>query len=247
MRKLTAGLAMFTLAATLVGCGSGSNSDTIVVATDTTYRPFEWVDDSGELTGIDMDLIRAIAEDQGLEIDIQSLGFDAACTALESGAADAVIAGMTINEAREEKYDFSTPYYETGVSMAVKSDSGIESYEDLRGKTVVAKTSTVGYEFAKSIEEEYGFTLEVVEESVFMFEKVAAGEAVALFEDTPVLLFEIKAEGRDLVVPVGNENPAYYGIALMKGANPELLEKINTGIENLKTSGKFDEIMSKYE
>lgn len=247
MKKFAKGLAVLSMATMMVGCGSSDSADTIIVATDTTYRPFEMQDDSGELIGIDMDLIRAIAQDQGLEIDIQSLGFDAACTALESGAADLVIAGMTINEARKEKYDFSTPYYETGVSMAVATDSGITSYEDLAGKTVVAKTSTVGYEFAISIQEEYGFELEVVEESVYMFEKVANGEAVALFEDTPVLMYEIKMENRDLVVPLGNENPAYYGIALMKDANPELLEQINEGLDNLIADGTYAEILSKYE
>lgn len=247
MKKMTKVLAMATLALSLVGCGGSSSSDTIIVATDTTYRPFEMQDDAGNLIGIDMDLIRAIAEDQGLEIEIQSLGFDAACAALESGAADVVIAGMTINDARIEKYDFSAPYYETGVSMAVASESGITSYEDLAGKTVVAKTSTVGYEFASSIQEQYGFDLEVVEESVYMFDKVAAGEAVALFEDSPVLLYEIKMEGRDLIVPLGNENPADYGIAVMKGQNDELLEKIDAGLENLKANGKYQEILKTYE
>lgn len=246
MKKIIKTCLILSIMNILIACGKDT-VDTILVATDTTYRPFEWMDDSGELTGIDMDLIRAIAEDQGLDIHIDSLGFDAACTALESGAADLVIAGMTINDARKEKYDFSTPYYETGVSMGVGIDSGITSYEDLRGKIVVAKTSTVGYEFAKSIEEEYGFHLEVVEESAFMFDKVTSGEAVALFEDTPVLLYEIKMEGRELLVPLGNENPAYYGIALMKDANPELLDKINSGLENLIANGTYDEILKKYE
>lgn len=245
MKKIIKLVFAFILTFALTGCGTTSNA--YIVATDTTYRPFEWSDDNGDLVGIDMDLIRAIAKDQGFEIEIRSLGFDAACTALELNDADIVIAGMTINDARQLKYDFSTPYYETGVSMAVASDSDIQSYEDLRGKTVVAKTSTVGYEFANSIKDIYGFNLEVVEESSFMFEKVTLNEAVALFEDTPVLKYEIKEGDRDLIIPLDSEMPSYYGIATLKDQNPELLEMINNGLQNLIDSGEYEEILSKYE
>lgn len=246
MKKIFKSLLLTSFVLSLVGCNS-ANDDVVVIATDTTYRPFEWVDDSGELVGIDMDIIRAIAIDQEIEIEIRSLGFDAACTALETGEADVVIAGMTINDDRCLKYDFSTPYYETGVSMAVKSDSDISSYEDLEGKTVVAKTSTVGYEYAYSIKDIYGFKLEVVEESSFMFEKVESNEAVALFEDTPVLKYEILVGERDLIIPLDSQNPSYYGIAVLKGANDDLLEKINTGLENIISNGIYDEILEKYE
>lgn len=241
------------LAVSLVGCGSSADTDTdsetktYIIATDTTYPPFEMEDDDGNLVGIDMDLIRAIAEDQGFEIEIQSLGFDAACTALESGEADAVIAGMTITDARSEKYDFSDEYYETGVTMGVLADSDIDSYDDLEGQVVVAKTSTTGLEFAQSIEDEYGFTLEVVEESALMFEKVKSGEAIACFEDTPVLKYQISIGELDFATPCGNENPSYYGFAVLKGENAELLEMFNTGLANLKESGEYDEILAAYE
>lgn len=247
MKKLLKMMLAGAMAFSLAACGGSSDSDTYIIATDKTYPPFEMEDDNGDLVGIDMDLIRAIAEDQGFEIEIRSLGFDAACTALESGEADAVIAGMTINDERAEKYDFSDPYYETGVSMGVAKDSGITSYEDLEGKTVVAKTSTTGLSFAQSIEEEYGFTLEVVEESTFMFEKVKSGEAAACFEDTPVLKYMISTGELDFDLPCGNESPANYGFAVLKGENAELLEMFNTGLANLKESGEYDEILAAYE
>lgn len=234
---------------TLAACGgiTGSDEKTYVIATDKTYPPFEMENESGELVGIDMDLIRAIAEEEGFKIDIQSLGFDAACTALESGEADAVIAGMSIKPEREEKYDFSEPYYETGVSMGVLASSDIDSYEDLKGKTVVAKTSTTGLDFAESIKDQYGFTLEVVEESTFMFEKVKSGEAVACFEDTPVLKYMIKTGELDFKTPCGNENPANYGFAVLKGENSELLKMFDEGLQKLKDNGEYDKILAKYE
>ena len=251
MKKLGALMLAGLMAISLTGCGGGSSSGseekTYIIATDKTYPPFEMEDDSGKLIGVDMDLIRAIAKDQKFKIKINSLGFDAACTALESGEADGVIAGMTITDARKEKYDFSDEYYETGVSMGVAKDSGIKSYDDLKGKTVVAKTSTAGLQFAESIKDKYGFDLEVVEESTFMFEKVKSGEAVACFEDTPVLKSMIKTGELDFDTPCGNENPAYYGFAVLKGENKTLLKKFNKGLANLKKNGKYDKILAKYE
>lgn len=251
MKKILTCLLAGLMAVSLVGCGSNSSSDSsskkYIIATDKTYPPFEMEDDDGNLVGIDMDLVRAIAKDQGFEIEIKSLGFDAACTALESGEADGVIAGMTINDARKKKYDFSDPYYETGVIMGVAKDSTIKGYEDLKGKTVVAKTSTTGLSFAQSIEDKYGFKLEVVEESTLMFEKVKSGEAVACFEDTPVLKYMIKTGQLDFKTPCDNESPANYGFAVLKGENSELLEKFNTGLKNLKDSGEYDKILAEYE
>lgn len=251
MKKLLKMMLASAMALTLAACGSGGSSSdeekTYIIATDKTYPPFEMEDENGDLVGIDMDLIRAIADDQGFEIEIRSLGFDAACTALESGEADAVIAGMTIKPEREEKYDFSDPYYETGVSMGVAKDSGITSYEDLKGKTVVAKTSTTGLSFAESIKDKYGFNLEVVEESTFMFEKVKSGEAVACFEDTPVLKYMISTGELDFDTPCGKENPANYGYAVLKGENATLLKKFNKGLKKLKENGEYDKILAKYE
>lgn len=234
----------------LVGCGSSSSnssSKTYVIATDKTYAPFEMTNDKGDLIGIDMDLIRAIAKDQKFKIKINSLGFDAACTALESGEADGVIAGMSITPARKKKYDFSKEYYTTGVSMAVAKNSKIKGYKDLKGKTVVAKTSTAGLAFAQSIQKKYGFKLNVVEESSMMFETVKSGEAVACFEDTPVLKYMIGQGQLNFKLPTKSENPGYYGFAVMKGKNQTLLKKFNTGLANLKKNGQYKKILAKYE
>ena len=87
------------------------------IATDTTFAPFEFENDKGEMVGIDLDLLKAIAEDQGFEYELVVAGFSAATTGLEAGEYDAVIAGMSITDARKEKYDFSEPYYDSGLLL----------------------------------------------------------------------------------------------------------------------------------
>ncbi len=218
---------------------------TYVIATDTTFAPFEFENDNGEMVGIDLDLLAAIAEDQGFTYELQVLGFSAAVTALEAGEVDAVIAGMSITDERAEKYDFSEPYYDSGVGMAVAADSEIASYEDLAGLQVAAKIGTEGCTFAESIADEYGFTIIQFEDSASMYQDVLSGTSAACFDDYPVLGYEI-ARGTALKLPLTMEKGSSYGFATLKGEAPELVEMFNAGLANLKESGKYDEILNTY-
>ena len=215
------------------------------IATDTTFAPFEFENDKGEMVGIDLDLLKAIAEDQGFEYELVVAGFSAATTGLEAGEYDAVIAGMSITDARKEKYDFSEPYYDSGVGMAVNADSDIASYEDLNGKTVAAKIGTEGCTFAESIADQYGFTIMQFEDSSSMYQDVLAGNSVACFEDYPVLGYEI-SRGTAFKMPLEMEHGNSYGFAVLKGQNTELLEKFDAGLKIMKDSGKYDEILNTY-
>lgn len=215
------------------------------IATDTTFAPFEFENDKGEMVGIDLDLLKAIAEDQGFEYELVVAGFSAATTGLEAGEYDAVIAGMSITDARKEKYDFSEPYYDSGVGMAVNADSDIASYEDLNGKTVAAKIGTEGCTFAESIADQYGFTIMQFEDSSSMYQDVLAGNSVACFEDYPVLGYEI-SRGTSFKMPLEMEHGNSYGFAVLKGQNTELLEMFDAGLKNMKDSGKYDEILNTY-
>ena len=215
------------------------------IATDTTFAPFEFENDKGEMVGVDLDLLAAIAEDQGFQYELIPVGFSAAMTGLEAGEYDGVIAGASITPEREAKYDFSDPYYDSGVGMGVAADSDIDSYDDLNGKTVAAKIGTEGCSFAESIAEKYGFTINQFEDSSSMYQDVLAGNSVACFEDYPVLGYEI-TRGTALKLPLPMEKGSSYGFATLKGENPELVKLFNAGLKNLKDNGKYDEILNTY-
>lgn len=256
-KKLLSTLLVAVMAVSLAACGSPEKKDSskegaesgdkkiYTVATDTTFAPFEFENDEGEMVGIDLDILKAIAEEQGFEYKLDVVGFQAACSALEAGQADAVIAGMSITDERKEKYDFSEPYYDSGVGMAVLKDSDIDSYEDLNGKTVAAKLGTEGCTFAESIAEEYGFTVTQFEDSSTMYQDVVSGNSAACFEDYPVMGYEI-SRGLNLKLPLPMEHGNSYGFGVMKGENAELVEMFNAGLKNLKDSGKYEEILNTY-
>lgn len=219
---------------------------TYQIATDITFAPFEFQDTSGEFVGIDMDLVAAIAKDQGFKYEIKPLGFNAAVQALESKQVDAVIAGMSITDERKIKFNFSDPYFDSGIIMAVsESNDDVSSYNDLKGKKVAVKTGTEGASFAESIKDKYGFSIVTFDDSANMYEDVKTGNSVAVFDDYPVLAYGIK-QGNGLKSVTDKEAGASYGFAVSKGENAELLEMFNTGLANLKASGEYQKIMDKY-
>lgn len=216
------------------------------IATDTTFAPFEFQDEAGDFIGIDIELLAAIAKDQGFKYELNPLGFNAAVAALESNQTDAVIAGMSINETRELKYDFSAPYYDSGVVMAVSaSNETVKTYSDLKGKKVAVKTGTEGASFAESIKGTYGFDVVYFDESPFMYEDVKTGNSVACFEDYPVIGYGI-AQGNGLKMVTEMEKGSSYGFAVLKGKNAELLEMFDAGLVNIKEDGTYQAILDKY-
>lgn len=225
---------------------SSASGKKYVIATDTVFAPFEFTDESGAFVGIDVDLLDAIAKDQGFEYELQSLGFDAALVAVQSGQADGVIAGMSITDERKETFDFSDAYYDADVTMAVAAGSSIASYDDLNGKKVAVKTATNGSDYAKSIADQYGFDIVEFKDSPTMYQDVITGNTVACFEDYPVMAYNIK-QGAGMEMPEGTTAAgSSYGFAVQKGQNAELLEMFNKGLADIKVNGTYQEIVDKY-
>lgn len=215
------------------------------IVADSSFAPFEYQDENGNYVGIDMELIKAIAEQQGFTITIQNPGFDAALNAVQAGQADAVIAGMSITDARKEIFDFSNAYYTSNILLAVKNGSDIASYEDLSGKTVGAKNGTASYTFLEENKDKYGYTLKAFDEASGMYDSLNSGSIDALMDDEAVLLYAIQ-QGRNFATPIPGEKSGEYGFAVKKGTNPELIEMFNNGMAALVASGKYDEILNKY-
>lgn len=257
MKKLFAVLCTVLLAsALLTGCGTKDKKDTNkaasdkkwIVATDTVFKPFEYTNENNDFVGIDVDILAAIAEDQGFQYELQSLGWDAAVAAVQAGQADAIMAGATIKQERiDSGWIFSDGYFDATQTFVVAADSDITSFEDLRGKNVAVKNATAGADFANSLKDEYGFTVTVFEDSPTMYQDVILGNSAACVEDTPIMAASIKEGDLKLKIPEGMESEgAPYGFAIMDKADQELLDMFNAGLANIKANGTYDEILNKY-
>ncbi len=223
-----------------------AEEDTYLIATDVTFAPFEFQNEDGDYVGIDIELLAAIAEDQGFEYELAPMNFSAGLQALEANQVDGMIAAMGITPEREESFDFSNPYFESGPVMAVRDDDeDISSYEDLDGKTLAVKVGTTGAEFAAELAEEYDIEISQFEDSATMYEDVLAGHSDGAIEDYPVMAYAIQ-QGLDLRFPEEPELGDEYGFAVNLGQNQELLEMFNAGLANVLEDGTYEEIVERY-
>ena len=227
---------------------TAGSDKTWVIATDTVFKPFEYTDANGDFVGIDVDILAAIAEDQGFTYELKSLGWDSAIAACQAGQADGMIAGASITQERKDSgWLFSDGYYTATQTMTVPANSDITGFDGLQGKTVAVKTGTQGAAYAESLKDQYGFEITYFEDSPTMYQAVLGGQCVACFEDTPIMQASIKDGGLALKVLEDTANEGGdYGFAIFNADNQELLDMFNAGLADIKENGKYDEILAKY-
>jgi polar amino acid transport system substrate-binding protein len=228
--------------------GSAEGGKHFTIATDKGFSPFEFEDESGNIVGIDMDILKAVAEDQGFTYDLHYIGWDAAIAECQAGQADGMIAGASITDERKNNgWIFSDGYFESTQGMAVAKDSTIASVDDLAGKTVVVKNGTMSDAYATELSEKIGFTVTRVSTSPDMYQQVMGGQADACFDDTPILKYSIKTGELNMKFVDGTENePANYGFAVFNSDKQELVDLFNAGLKNIKANGTYDSIIDKY-
>lgn len=241
-------VAVIVLLATLgswVGLATQAHAAKYTIATDTTFAPFEFQVKGGKYKGIDIDLLQAIAKKEHFTYQLKALSFNAAVQQLSANQVDGVIAGMNITSARKATFDFSKPYYSSGVVMAVTKDSSVKNFKQLKGKTVALKTGTAGATFGKSIQAKYGFKIKYFNDSNTMYNDVKVGNSVACFEDYPVMSYGIK-NGIPLKIVSKQHEAGDYGFAVKKGKNAALLKKFNAGLAAIKADGTYQKILNRY-
>lgn len=238
-----------TTAAAAETTAAAADSDKVwQIVTDTAFKPFEYTDDSGKLVGIDVDIVAAIAEDQGFKYEIKSIGWDASIAACQAGQADGMIAGASITDERKSSgWIFSDGYYDANQSMAVAENSDITGFDGLKGKSVAVKTASMSADYAESLKDQYGFEITYFEDSPTMYQAVVGGQVAACFDDTPIMASNIKDTGLGMKIVDGTGNdPAEYGFAIFDSGKQELVDMFNAGLKDIKANGKYDEIIATY-
>lgn len=133
-------------AATLaIGSAAAQARDLLRVGTEPTFAPFEFLDtQTKDYTGFDMDLIRAVGQKAGFDVQILNMGFDALIPALMTGNVDVVAAGVSITPERQKRVDFTTPYYTSGLSMLIhRTDAEkFRTFDDLKNQRLAVQIGT---------------------------------------------------------------------------------------------------------
>ena len=214
----------------------------LVVGCDTNFMPFEFERD-GEYVGFDIDLWTALAQEMGVEFELQPMDFNGLIPALQTGGIDVALAGMTIKADREKVVDFAYPYYEAGLLLMVRADNAsIHSLDDLHDKTVATKLGTTSADFARAAEPG---DLKLFPNIDGAYLELQTGGADAVIFDSPAILYYIKTKGEDAVKTVG---PLYqgqsYGIAFPQGS--PLREPTTIALLTFMEDGRYDDLYEKW-
>lgn len=216
------------------------------VGTNAAFPPFEYVDEyTKEYTGFDMDLVRAIGEQAGLEVQIMDVAWEGIIPGLLVGNYDLIASAMTITAERQQSVNFSDPYFNAEQVILVPiNENSINGPEDLKGKSVSVQLGTTGDFVASEIKglKKVARFAEVTD----AIQEMRNGNVAGVICDNLVAIMYIQENpGKAKVVPGSFFDPEYYGFAINK-KNTDLLKKVNAALAELKANGKYDEIYNKW-
>lgn len=237
------------------GCDNGeektndgaADGGKLVMGTNAAFPPYEYVDDSGKIVGIDAEIAEAVADKLGLELEIKDMAFDSLITAVSGGSIDIVFAGMTVTPERAESVNFSDSYA-TGIQVViVTEDSAIASLDDLEGKKIGVQSGTTGDIYCSDTPENNGYGEDAVsryDNGALAVQALLNGQVdCVVIDNEPAKAFVEANEGlKILETEFAVED---YAAAIAK-ENVELLEKVNAALAELDSEGKLDEIVNKY-
>lgn len=241
-------LVVFTTIMALSACSAATQPPadvmTVQVATDATWAPFEYVnEETKEIEGFDIDLMNAVAEEAGFQVEYVNVAFDPLLAGIAECQYDAAISSITITEERKKEFLFSDSYFAAGQIVTARLDeAAITGPDTLTGKTIGAQLGTTGEIEAGKIE---GATVKSYDDIGLAFQDLMNGQVDAVIADNPVALGYV-GKNPDKLKTVGeaftDEN---YGIAVCN-TKTDVLEKMNEGLAAVKAAGMIDQLTDKW-
>jgi polar amino acid transport system substrate-binding protein len=241
-------LLVLALLAVVGAAAVTTSATTYRVASDTTWPPFEWQASTGQLVGFDLDVMRLISILEGYEVQIVTYPWDPIFVDVGNGSVDIGASGATITADRAKVVDFSAPYWTSNQAVVVLADSGLNIATALSpGKRIGAQVGTTG---AKWIQEQLidkGVNVTLVEQPLYPLcvLDLANGNVDAVIQDEPASRASVAADARLTIVGIV-ETGEQFGFFVTKGDPNGLLPKINDGLQKLKASTAWADLITAY-
>ncbi|TWC69713.1 basic amino acid ABC transporter substrate-binding protein [Herbaspirillum sp. SJZ099] len=242
----------------LSACGkesgiAGAPADRIYrVGTDASYAPMEMLSENKQLTGFDIDLMRAIADKGGLRVEFVNTPFESIFNFLVQGDRDILISAITITDQRRQSIDFSDPYFEARQLIALPKDNmTVTQASDLKPLKIGVQSATTGDFAAQKLLGSNSTAIKRFESMPLALSELAAGGVDAVIGDEAVIMHFIKTNGKNGVRPgfrtIADDgfDKEFYGIAVRKG-EAALLLKINQGLAAAKADGTYERLKKTY-
>ena len=243
----------------LVACGKKDSSSAApeasasspekvyVVGTDAAYAPFESQNEKGEIVGFDIDIVRAVADKAGIAVTFANTPWEGIFNALKQGDRDLLVSSITITDERKQSMDFTDPYFDAHQLIAVKADSTITRFEDLKSRKVGVQTGTTGDETISKLQGKNNPDIKRFESTPLALKELETGGIDAVVADNGVVVNYVKNNAGNKFKTVNDPAfaPEHYGIAVKKG-NAALLAKLNKGLAAIRADGSYERIYAKY-
>lgn len=222
----------------------GGGVKPLIIGTDATYPPFEFKEASGELSGVSIEMGKALAAYLGRPVEFRNIAFDGLITALQTGSIDMIISSMTANDERRKSLDFSDPYVTTGICLLLPKNSSLKSADELKegAHTVVVKIGTTGEQWARANLPKAKIVALDSDPACVM--EVGKGSADAwVYDQISVMNYSSRNPDttKALLAPIRTE---MWAIGLRKGE--PLTPSINAFIADYRAKGGFSKLADKY-
>ncbi|MGJ7525235.1 basic amino acid ABC transporter substrate-binding protein [Variovorax sp. GB1P17] len=219
----------------------------LVVGTDAAYTPFESQNEKGDAVGFDIDVVKAVAAKAGIEVKFVNTPWEGIFNSLDQGDRDLLVSAITITDERRQTMDFSQPYFDAKQLIAVKADSPVAKFEDIKPLKIGVQNGTTGDEVVGKLLGKSSTAIKRFESTPLALKELEAGGVQAVVADNGVVVHYLanNAAGGFKTVSDAGFPLEHYGIAVKKG-NAELLAKINKGLDEIKADGTYAKIYASY-
>ncbi len=217
------------------------------VGTDAAYAPFESQNEKGEIVGFDIDVLRAVTDKAGLEVKFVNTPWEGIFNALKQGDRDLLVSSITITDERKQSMDFTDSYFDAHQLIAIKGDSKVARFDDLKSLRVGVQTGTTGDETISKLQGKNSTNIKRFESTPLALKELEAGGIDAVVADNGVVVNYVANNATSRFKTVNDPAfvPEHYGIAVRKG-DAALLGKLNQGLAAIRADGTYDRIYAKY-
>ena len=248
---------------TMVGCGSSdtgaegeavseaadesASDNKLVIGLDDQFPPMGFRDENNEIVGFDIDLAKAAGEKMGMEVEFQPIDWDSKELELNSGKIDLIWNGFSISDERLETMEFTKPYLDNKMIIIVNDGSDIKTKADLAGKNVGVQDGSSAVDAVEADEIHTQFaSMPTYDTNILALADLEVGRVDAVVADQVVARYYLAQNpDKKFVVLSDDFGSEVYGIAAKKG-NTELIDKLQTALDELYDEGTSAEISEKW-
>ena len=248
MKKIIILLLVLSLSLSLSfanGAKEKTDEKVYTVAVSCDYPPLEYIDENGNATGYEVELVKAVAKEMGIKIEIANVSFDGIIAGVQGGQYDIGASGLTVTDERKESCDFTSPILKFALSIVTSKDNtDIKNENDLEGKKVGAQLGST-CQFAL---EDIGLDVLTYDEAPSAVLDLANGNLDAVVLDSVVaedFVLENESYSKVLKIAGSFENSDDMAMVVKKG-NTELLSILNEGLKKVSENGTMDTLKAKY-